>query len=70
MACQTETGRQNWKQLAGYHRRSLAETALYRYKQLIGSTLRARRFDTQQVEVYTAIAVLNCLNTLGMPVRA
>lgn len=69
-ACATEACRENWKHLAGYHRRSLAETAMYRYKQLIGSTLRARRFDTQQVEAYTAIAVLNRLNTLGLPVRA
>lgn len=46
----TETCRENWKRLAGYHRRSWAETAMYRYKQLIGSTLRARRFYSQRVE--------------------
>lgn len=67
IAGQTDTGRQNWKRRAGYHRRSLAETAMYRYKQFIGSSLRACRFDTQRVEAYTAIAVLNRLNTLGMP---
>jgi hypothetical protein len=48
----------------------LSETAVYRYKQLIGPTLRARRFQTQQFEAHAGIAVLNRLNTLGMPVRA
>jgi len=41
---------------------------MYRYKQLIGPTPRAQCFETQQVEVHAAIAVLNRLNTLGMPV--
>jgi hypothetical protein len=69
-ACPSEAGRKGWKRCAGDHRRSWSETAMYRYKQLIGPTLRARCFDTQQVEVHAALAVLNCLNTLGMPVRA
>ena len=43
---------------------------MYRYKQLIGPTMRARQFDTQQVEAHAAIAVLNRFNTLGMPKRA
>jgi hypothetical protein len=69
-ACSREAGRKDWKRHSGYHRRSLAETAMYRYKQLIGPSLRARCFETQQVEVHAAIAVLNRINTLGMPVRA
>ena len=69
-ACRGEGGRAQWKRAVGYHRRSLSETALYRYKQLIGAAMRARRFDTQQTEAHAAIAVLNRLNTLGMPKRA
>jgi hypothetical protein len=38
IACDTEPYRNNWKCLASYHRRSLAETAMNPYKQLIGST--------------------------------
>ena len=68
--CHTERSRREWQRAVGYHRRSLAETAVYRYKQLIGPALRARDFATQQVEAHAAIAVLNRLNTLGMPVRA
>ena len=41
-------GRKGWKQESGYHRRSLAETQIYRYKHLIGGQLKAR--SDQQVE--------------------
>lgn len=40
-ACR-EVGRKAWKQRVGYHRRSLAETAVYRYQQLIAPRLRLR----------------------------
>lgn len=69
-ACQTAEERKAWKKSSGYHRRSLSETAMYRYKTLIGRTMRARNFDGQNVEALAAIAVLNRINTLGMPVRS
>ena len=34
--------RRAWKKTSGYHRRSIAETQIGRYKQMIGDTLRAR----------------------------
>lgn len=34
-----ELGRKEWKKRAGYHRRSLAENAMYRLKQLFGDRL-------------------------------
>ena len=40
-----EIGRKAWKQETGYHRRSLAETAMFRYKTLIGPGLKARTLD-------------------------
>lgn len=61
--------RAEWKKRVGYHRRSVAETAMYRYKQLIGATLAARLPETQGTEAYIGVAVLNRMNTLGMPVR-
>ena len=69
-ACESEAGRGDWKRRTGYHRRSLAETAMYRMKQLVGPRLRSRRFDLQQVEVHAGIAVLNRMASLGMPERA
>jgi hypothetical protein len=36
-----------WKQGAGYHRRSLADNAMYRLKQLTGEAVASRQFDAQ-----------------------
>ena len=60
-------GRKAWKQESGYHRRSLAETHLYRYKQLIGDKLKARSFANQQVESRLGCAILNRMIHLGKP---
>lgn len=40
-------GRREWKKNDGYHRRSLAENAMYRFKTLTGNCLWARHTDTQ-----------------------
>lgn len=60
-------GRRAWKQAVGYHRRSLAETAMYRLKTLFGAGLKARRFGSQVAEVYARIAAVNTMTRLGMP---
>ena len=60
-------GRKAWKQASGYHRRSLAETQIYRYKQLIGNTLKARTEANQQVESRLGCALLNRMIHLGKP---
>ena len=60
-------GRKGWKQESGYHRRSLAETHIYRYKQLIGDKLKARSLANQQVESRLGCAVLNRMIHLGKP---
>ena len=60
-------GRKKWKQASGYHRRSLAETLLYRYKHLIGGTLKARSEANQQVESRIGCAILNRMIQQGKP---
>ena len=60
-------GRQGWKQASGYHRRSLAETLIYRYKHLIGDQLKARSEANQQVESRLGCALLNRMIHLGKP---
>jgi hypothetical protein len=60
-------GRAAWKQAVGYHRRSLAETAMYRLKTLFGAGLKARRFGSQVAEVYARLAAMNTMTRLGMP---
>ena len=52
-------GRMGWQRAIGYGRRNLVETAIGRYKHLIGSTLRARSLATQQGEVAMAVRALN-----------
>ena len=60
-------GRKRWKQESGYHRRSLAEAFIYRYKHLIGDTLKARSQANQQVESRIGCAILNRMIHLGKP---
>jgi hypothetical protein len=60
-------GRKRWKQQTGYHRRSLAETGVARYKRIIGPKLRARVFLRQQVEACLGCKILNRMTHLGMP---
>ena len=60
-------GRKGWKQESGYHRRSLAETLIYRYKHLIGGQLKARSEANQQVESRLGCAILNRMIHLGKP---
>jgi Transposase DDE domain len=44
-------GRMNWQRSSGYNRRSLAETAMFRYKCIIGRRLHARTLRNQRTEV-------------------
>jgi hypothetical protein len=48
-----------WQAATGYGKRALIETAIGRYKALIGSRLRARSFPAQQTEVAIGCTVLN-----------
>jgi hypothetical protein len=56
-----------WKKLKGYHRRSLAETGMYRFKTQFGRDLKSRTFQGQQSEVYIKSKALNIMTSLGMP---
>lgn len=58
-----------WKKDSGYHQRSIAETAMYRFKQLIGPTLSLRNYNAQVGEILAGVKVMNKLMGLGMPVR-
>ena len=60
-------GRLGWQKAVGYGRRSHAETAMFRYKAVISSSLRARTLPAQRTEAKVACAVLNRMTKLGMP---
>src|SRR5829696_3113133 len=54
-----DKGRLGWQKTVGYGRRSLAETAISRYKTVIGRGLRARTLPAQKTEARVGCAVLN-----------
>ena len=53
-----------WKKWSGYHRRSLAEMSMLRFKSL-GERLAAREPERQAAEVHVRCAILNTFNRLG-----
>lgn len=68
LAVIAERGRISWQRSSGYSRRSLAETAIYRYKTIIGRRLHARTLSAQRSEAKIACNVINRMTSLGMPV--
>ena len=62
-----QVGRAQWKRESGYHRRSLAETAVFRFKMIFGERVRARSFEGQAAQVLVRCAALNRMTHLGMP---
>lgn len=62
-----KNGRKRWKVDSGYHKRSLAETAMFRYKTIFGAELSARSDERQQTEVAIKCAILNRFTAIGMP---
>jgi transposase len=60
-------GKRQWHTTSGYSRRSMVENAVYRYKALIGRTMRSRTLQGQRVEARVGCKVLNTMTALGMP---
>ena len=60
-------GRQQWKNDAGYHMRSLAETLMFRLKTIFGDKLSARLAETQTTQAMIRCVALNQMTLLGMP---
>ncbi len=62
-----QVGRKKWKQESAYHRRSLAETAIFRFKTIFGNTLSTQTLPRQITEARIKSAALNRMTQLGMP---
>lgn len=60
-------GRLKWQASTGYGKRALVETAMGRYKGVIGSRLRARSFLAQQTEAAIGVTILNRMLACGRP---
>jgi hypothetical protein len=60
-------GRLGWQQRSGYGRRSRAEAAIGRWKQVIGDGLRSRKDEQRVTEVAVAARALNRMLEFGRP---
>jgi len=60
-------GRHKWKVESDYHQRSLAETAIFRFKTIFGDHLSTRLLTTQATQFGARCRALNIMTHLGMP---
>ena len=58
-------GLETWKKEVGYHRRSLAETAVFRIKTILGNKLQAKILPHQKTEMAIWCRVINKMTSLG-----
>jgi Transposase DDE domain len=61
-------GRKAWKKQSQYHRRSLSETAMMRFKTIFGANLYSRIFEKQKTEAAIKVKCLNKMTRIGMPI--
>jgi hypothetical protein len=61
-------GRAAWKEQTGYHRRSLAETFMFRYKSRFGDKPLAHSLENQKTEAAINCMLLNQFLDFGRPV--
>lgn len=62
-----QKGRSGWEKEVGYHRRNLAETAIYRFKETLNHRLKNRELDNQETEVRLRCKILNHFTHAGLP---
>ncbi|SDQ12722.1 Transposase DDE domain-containing protein [Pseudovibrio sp. Tun.PSC04-5.I4] len=60
-------GRIGWQKQKEYGRRSRGETLMARYKQIIGTSLKSRKFANQKTEAKINVSVLNRMTDLERP---
>ena len=59
--------RMGWQEVTGYGQRALGETAMGRYKGVIGARLRARGEAAHRTEAIVGVAALNRMLNPGRP---
>ena len=62
-----ELGRREWHKQSGYSQRSMVESAIYRYKSILGGDLRSRGRAGQRIEVQMGCKILNRMALFAMP---
>ena len=61
------TTRSQWKEVSGYHTRSLVENLMFRYKTTFGDHMSFRNTESQTNEVTVKCNILNTFHFLGVP---
>lgn len=61
-------GKSAWKKESNYHKRSLSETAVYRFKSIFSNRMSSRKMETQKIEARMKIKIMNQFTAIGMPV--
>lgn len=56
-----------WKKSSGYHKRSLVETQMFRFKTILGAELPSRRMENQVTEAKVKTLILNRMSCIGIP---
>lgn len=59
--------RKQWKGEEDYHKRSLNEVGMMRYKTTFTDEMQARKFENQQTEAAIKCKILNTFRDVGMP---
>jgi len=62
-----EIGRKRWKEETLYHRRSLAETTMFRLKTIFADRVSARTDAGRRMQLLLRCQILNRMTALGMP---
>ena len=62
-----QAGRRQWKKDSGYHQQARVENAFFRYKLIIGESLRARSRAGLETEAILACNILNQMTQRGRP---
>jgi hypothetical protein len=62
-----KVGRRQWQKEARAHQQARAENGMYRYKQIIGNSLRGRTVATQEVAAKIRIFLVNRMTEFGTP---
>jgi hypothetical protein len=65
--CIAERGGMGWQNASGHNKRSRVETAIGRFRQVIGDGIRSRTDVRQDTEIAVAIHVLNRMLDFGRP---
>ena len=60
-------GLKQWKCEIDYHRRSIAENTMFRFKTILGDTIASRLFKNQRIEVLLKCKILNKIALAGLP---